>query len=127
MAPSASELRQKNRMYKDIERAKKKNLAEGRDECEGLPHQDKIRSYPAKTKKDEKTTRSNKKRKAASLVTRFRPKSAKYVHEALEDLASEIETWAQRENEKKMKNRRFVKKRSEELKKSRKKSWITLI
>ena len=112
MAPSASELREKNRMYKDIERAKKKNLAEGRDECEDLPHQDKIRSYPTKTKKDKKTTRSNKKRKAASIVTRFRPKSAKYVHEALEDLASEIETWAQQENKK---SRHFVKKRSKEL------------
>ena len=122
MAPSASELREKNRMYKGIERVKKKNLAEGRDECEGLPHQDKIHSRSAKTKKIHKeTTRSNKKRKANSLLTRFRPKSAKYVHEALEDLSSEIEIWAQQENEKKKKSRRFVKKRSEELKKIQKK------
>ena len=119
MASPSSDLRAKNRMYKDIERAKKKNLAEGRDECEGLPHQDKVRSHPSKVKKEEKKTRTNKKRKAACLVTRFRPKSAKHVHDALEDLTDEIDTWAQQEKLKK-KSRQFVKKRSEELEKIQK-------
>ena len=106
------------RMYKQIDDKKKKNIRMGKDECDDLPHQDKIKSHASKTKKKE--NEANKKRKASldSQQVKYK-KAAKHSFARLLDASDYMDEWADLEPAKK-KSRKDVKDRSATLEEAQK-------
>ena len=98
------------RMYKQIDYKKKKNIRMGKDECDDLPYQDKIKSHASKTKK--KQNENDKKRKASLDGQRVKYKdAAKHSFARLLDASDYMDEWADLEPPKK-KSCKIIKDRS---------------
>ena len=108
--------KEKNRLYQRINDKKKKNIQEGKDECDNLPHQDMVKSYASKTKKQVQT---NKNRKVSLDGQHVKYKdAAKHVFARLLDASDYMNEWANLEPKKK--TRKVIKDRTKLLEESQK-------
>ena len=109
--------KEKNRLYQRINKRKKQNIEEGKDECDDLPHQDVVKSRATKTNK--KQEQANKKRKVCLDGQRVKYKNAaKHVFERLTEASDFMAEWEALEPKKK--TRKVIKDRKEALQEAQK-------